>query len=244
MTVESVQQHPRFLKFKNSPSGAKWAFTLGELTPEQREQLCEDWMWWLLEEPEQQPDSDAGDVAFKANGVSTTSAPADGGTIRCYVLDKDGTYVKELLIPSEDEAEALCLWGEPPLNAELILPHMSASKVQQLLTCAVGGQLDGTRMKRPESAVQFVTVKGHNKIALALMSNLLGVDKLGQDITFNRIVRDGAGRVFYAKVCSVHCLVCHIVIKWVYVFTRMHFTVTSFRFVCAVRCPHAFLHRG
>ena len=160
------------------------------------------------------------------------------------MLDNDGTNVKELPIPSEDEAEALCLWGEPPLNAELILPHMSASKVQQLLTCAVGGQLDGTRMKRPESAVQFVTVKGHNKIALALMSNLLGVDKLGQDITFNRIVRDGAGRVFYAKVCSVHCLVCHIVITWVYVFTRMHFTVTSFRFVCAVRCPHAFLHRG
>ena len=65
--------------------------------------------------------------------VLAISGPADEGSIRCYVLDSDGTNVKELPIPSEDEGEALCLWGKPTSNAELILSHISTSKVQQFL---------------------------------------------------------------------------------------------------------------
>jgi hypothetical protein len=206
VTADGVQRHPRFPEFQNSASGTRWAFTMGELTPTQCEELCEDWLMWLLEAPEQHPVPDAGDVGSAAKGVSSSAEPADKGTIRCYVLDNDGTKVKELPIPaSEDESLALCLWDKPTSNADLVLSHISASKVQLLLFSAFGGPMEGTRMKKPDSAIQFVTVKDHNKIVLALSCELLGVDKLGQDITFNRIVRDGAGRVFYAKVCSVHC---------------------------------------
>ena len=210
-SARDVQQHPRFHEFKNSPSGARWAFTIDELTPTQCGELCEDWMLWLHEEPEPKlPNLEQGATDVTSTGIpSSAAAPADEGKIRCYVLDDNGTDVKELPIPWEDKGEdELCLWDQPSCNAELVLAHVSsASIVMQTIRAGFGGPLDAARMKDARTAVQFVTVESFEQIVLVLMSDLLSMDKLGQDISFNNVVRDEDGRVFHAKVWAVYWMV-------------------------------------